>query len=157
LNAIIRLHLDEAGEDCIRRIVFSAEYFLDYLTFNVSKPEIPPHMAVSKAGMVKTEAMEYCCLQIIHVNGIFDYIHAEIIRLADCHARLDAGTRGPHCEATGVMVTPCLGFVIIAEITQWCTAELTAPDDQRAVQKSSLFQILDQSRDWARGNVTVLL
>ena len=105
-------------------------------------------MAVSKAGMVKPEAMEYCCLQIIRMNGIFDYIHAEIIRLADCYAGLDAAARGPHCEATGVMVTPCLGFVIITEITQWRATELAAPDDERAVQHSSVVSDPGSERRW---------
>ena len=89
LNAIIRLHLDEAGEDCIRRIVFLAEYLPDYLTLNVSEPEVPPHMAISEAGMIEAETMENRGLQIIHMNRIFDHIHSEIVGLAYGHAGLD--------------------------------------------------------------------
>src|ERR1700686_2632894 len=48
-------------------------------------------------------------------------------------------------------------FFLPAELTERCAAELPAPNDQGALQQSTLLQVLNQRSDRAGRDVAILL
>ncbi len=90
-------------------------------------------------------------VQVAKVNFAVDGSRASIVSATVDIALLDSASSHPECEATGVV--PRLVFAIFGSKT-WAT-ELAAPDDQRFLKQTSVFQILEQSRDWGVGHFTV--
>src|SRR5678816_4368913 len=75
------------------------------------------------------------------VDPVLDRLEAELIGGAVHDAALDSTTRKPRGEAKAVMVAP------FGPLGGRSASELTPPDDQRVVEQTARFKILQQ-----RGN-----
>src|SRR3954447_1701496 len=81
-------------------------------------------------------------MQVVHVNSMLRCIEAKVIAFTKRNARLNATSRQPHREAIRVMVAT----IVAAPLHHRRAAELTAPDNERIVQKSALLEVLNQCR-----------
>src|SRR3954447_13065253 len=77
-------------------------------------------------------------MQVVHVNSMLRCIEAKVIAFTKRNARLNATSRQPHREAIRVMVAT----IVAAPLHHRRAAELTAPDNERIVQKSALLESL---------------
>ena len=80
------------------------------------------------------------------MNGILGDIVAEVVGFAVDNTWLDASTRHPDRETTAVVISPRTGTTQLS-LTVDGSPELSAPDDERVVEQSPLFEVLDQRRD----------
>src|SRR5262245_13000973 len=112
---------------------------------NIRQAEFTPLELKGEPGMVHTQAMQDRGVQVVHVHRVARDVIAEVIRLTDAQSRLNAATREPDCEAARVMVAP---VIVCRELTLAVdrAPEFATPHDQRILEQSSLFQILDQRR-----------
>ena len=81
-------------------------------------------------------------VEIVHVHGIFDCSHAELIGGPVGEPALHASTGEEHREAGVMMVAPGLVLLLILRVRR--PAELPAPDDQRILEHAALLEIGDE-------------
>src|SRR5262245_47805804 len=77
------------------------------------------------------------------MHGIARDVVTEIVRLAYCDPRVDSPAGKPDRKTAGVMIAPVIGLGQTALRINGPT-EFPAPDYQRIVEHSSLFQIYNQ-------------
>ena len=77
--------------------------------FNARQLLIKTLILIGEAPVLHAEQMQQRRLEVAHMNGVFDNVIAELIRLAVHQAALDAATGQPQAEATGVMITAVTG------------------------------------------------
>ena len=106
--------------------------------------------------MVDAELVQQRGVEVVDVDGILDDVVAEVVRLADDVAALDAGAGHPEAEAARVMVA---AVVVLGERALRIdgAAELAAPDDERVVEQAALFQIGEQRGGGLVGVVALAL
>src|SRR6185436_8081761 len=80
-------------------------------------------------------------VQIMHVDPVLDGLEAKLIGGAIHHAAFHAATGQPRGEAKAVVVTT------FGSLGGRSASELTAPDDQRVVEQTTRFKILQQRGD----------
>src|SRR5215204_674469 len=88
--------------------------------------------------------MKHRGVKIVDAHSILHGFVSHIIGGAVDVAALDASTRHPHAEAAGPVVAP--DRLTLPKLRDGHAAELTAPDDERAVEKAEPLQVLDQRR-----------
>src|SRR5437879_2470245 len=77
-------------------------------------------------------------VQMLHVVAVRGGFHAQLIGFAGAYSAFDAAAGHPHGEAVRVVVAAIAGAVGGA-------SEFAAPNDQRFIQKASLFQVLEET------------
>src|SRR5262245_14578662 len=82
--------------------------------------------------------MEDCCMQVVYRDLFLDSLEAELIGGSVCYAGLDAAASQPHGEPVRVVISAVTLF------RDRRPPELAAPDDERLIQQSTLFQVTDQ-------------
>ena len=81
----------------------------------------------------------------MYVYRVLNNIVRKVVGLAEGDTVLDSSTNHPDGKATRVMVAAVvIGRELALAIDR--SAKLAAPDDQRIVQETSLFQVIDQRR-----------
>ncbi len=91
--------------------------------------------------MIDAEAAQDRRLDVVYVNGIGYDVVGEIVGFAVGDAGLNAASGHPHREAAGMVVAAVVAVHQLALAVDG-PAEFAAPDDERVVEKSALFQIL---------------
>jgi len=76
------------------------------LLFHACQALIQPLKFEREAFVINSHAMQDGCIQIIQMGGILGDVVTEIIGLTMGYPCLDASTRKPHAEISGVMITP---------------------------------------------------
>lgn len=99
---------------------------------------------VGESFMIDSHLMQDRCVEIANVYTISNDVVAEFVRLAMHHAATDAGTGHPNGEAFRMVITPIVRLGQCALAING-TTEFSAPNDQRIVEQSSLFQIGQQT------------
>jgi len=96
-----------------------------------------------QAFLIDAEAMKDGSLQVIDLNGVRHYVVRIVIGLSQSKASLDATSCQPHDKASRVMIAAIIG---LGEFTLaiYGPAKFSAPDYQRIIQQSSLFEVLSQ-------------
>src|SRR5262249_26869542 len=121
---------------------WSSDDSFDHLAGHIRQPEIPAIVAISEFGVVKAEQGKDRCVQIVDVNAIRHRFGAEFIRRAVNRAALDSTTREPGAESLVIVVASRI--VVSVAVASWFAAKFSTPNDQRAVQQTSLFQIFQK-------------
>src|SRR5215203_1902129 len=93
--------------------------------------------------VVDPETVQQGSLQIVNMDWVLHDVVAEIIRLAVRLAGLDAASRHPRRKAARMMIAAVIVFGEPA-LTVHRTPKFTAPDHQRVIEHSALFQIADE-------------
>src|SRR5690349_9992028 len=83
-------------------------------------------------------------VQIVYVNGIFGNVVSQGVGLTERDTRLEPAASHPHREGSRMMIAS-EKFRILPGFVHGCPAELAAPDHNRAFEKPTLFQVLDES------------
>ena len=112
------------------------------LAFIDSRPLGPALVAIDQLGMIDTETVEDCGMNVADVQPILDGMEAQIVGLAHDDTRPDASAGHPHGEAIRIMVAAVTLF------RHGCTAKLAPPDDQGLIEQAPTLQIFEQARDW---------
>ena len=94
--------------------------------------------------MVEAEQRQNCRVQIVDVHFIFNGRIPELIGCAVGHAAAHAAAGKHGGEGFGIMVASRI--VAAVAVPRRLAPEFTAPDNQRFVEQSALFQIFDESR-----------
>ena len=82
-------------------------------------------------------------MQVAHVHNVLAYVIPEFISRSVGKSRFQPTARHPHGEAMGVMIAS-IGFA--RYLGNRGASEFTPPDHEGVIQKSTLFQVLDQGR-----------
>ena len=82
-------------------------------------------------------------LEVVHVNLVFGDVISDLVGRSNRLPRLESAAGEPHGESINVVIPP---QELLAIFTLWGSAKLTAPNDNRLVQQSALFEIRDQRR-----------
>ena len=83
-------------------------------------------------------------MQVMNVHFVFHGRGAEFIARAVDRSAFDAATREPGGESLVIVIAPGVGVAVA--IADRLTAKLAAPDDERAVQQSALFEVGEKRR-----------
>src|SRR5438045_662441 len=71
------------------------QQLLHHLAADVRQPEIAAQIAISQPRVVQAKAVKNSGLQVVNVDGVFDHVQSQLIRLADDLAPFDATAREP--------------------------------------------------------------
>src|SRR5260370_34399684 len=111
----------------------------------ICQPEMASLELIRQSLVIYSQTVENCRLQVVHVDGIGHDVVAIIVCLADAHAALDAATGGQHCKAARMVIAAVIRLCERALAVD-SPPEFPAPDHQRVVEQSPLFEVLDQGR-----------
>ena len=82
-------------------------------------------------------------VEVVHVHAVLDDVVAEVVGLAVGHALVDAGAGHQDREAARVVVAAVVGLREGA-LRVGRTTEFAAPDDERIIEQSALFEVGEQ-------------
>src|SRR4051812_15168758 len=99
---------------------------------DVREAVAPPLVFEREFFVIDAEGVEKRGLEIVHVNGIFDDVVAELVGGTVAHAALETAASDPACEAARVVVAPVVGGSKFA-LRIVGPAEFATPDDERVV------------------------
>src|SRR6266536_3500138 len=74
----------------------SGDYLPHYAPMHVGKPEVAAGIAVSEALVIDTQQVEDRRMQVMHMDGVFLHVHAQIIRGAVNHSAFHTATGQQH-------------------------------------------------------------
>src|SRR5690606_37343696 len=77
---------------------------------DVGESEVAALVTVGELLVVDAEAVEDGGVEIVHVDGVFEDVVAEVVGEAVVESRLDASARHPDGEASRMMVAAVVGF-----------------------------------------------
>ena len=89
-------------------LFISGNDIADNLTMNVSESEVSAGVPKRKSRVIDAKLVQDCGMQVMHVNSVFDGVHAELIRAAIHAAALDYTARHKHGKAGVMVITACL-------------------------------------------------
>src|SRR6516164_9484904 len=119
----------------------SRQHSVDDVPTVDSRPLIATVIQVSQLLVIEPEAMQDCCMDIMHVNAILDGVETNFVGCTVGDSAFDPAAGEPHREAVWIVVPA------IAAFAHWRTAEFTAPNYKRAVQHSAPLEVLQESGD----------
>ena len=94
--------------------------------------------------------MKHRCVEIVHVDFIFDRLEPKFVGGTVNITTFDATTRKPHREAIVIVITATCRTCIRARLRKfhgWRSPEFAAPNDERTIEKPTLFEIFQQCTD----------
>ena len=77
---------------------------------DVGKPHITPLCGEGQIFMVKAKAVQQSGVKVMHANGVFRDVIAEVIRGAIDRTRIHASARHPQAETSWVVVPTVIRF-----------------------------------------------
>lgn len=98
---------------------------------------------------VDTKLVEDGGLEVGDVDGVFGDVVADVVG-GSVGSGLDAAASHPHGEGVGVMVSAVVAlFEFGADVVlhHGCAAKFATPDDEGAVEESTLFEIGNEASD----------
>ena len=110
---------------------------------DVGEAKTPALEEVGQALMVNAEQMEEYGVKVKDVDGVLDDVIPEFARFAVDEVRLDPAAGHPNRETARVMIASVIGGGEFA-LGIIGASKFAAPDDERIVQQTALFQILHQ-------------
>ena len=112
---------------------------------SVSRKSRPWNLYVSFSWSMPSRCSIVACRSCTSTGSLDDVV-AEVVGLADGHARLDAAAGQPHRERAR-MVVAAQEVRAVARLVHRRAPELAAPDDQRVVEQAALLQVGEQRVD----------
>src|SRR5438552_13135725 len=121
-----------------------AEDVSDHLSVHVSQPVVSSLEFVGEPFMIDAEEVENGRLQVMDVDGIFYDVVAEFVSRAINYAGLYARPCHPKGETARVVVAAIIGGGQFS-LRVIGAAKFAAPDDQRLIEQTALFQVGDKT------------
>src|SRR5215831_751554 len=106
----------------------SHQDFFDNFPVNVCQTEMAALKLESKLGVIDSEAMENCGMQVVNMNGVLGNVVTILVRLTIGDTRFDSGPCHPQSE-TARMVIPAVVVSGHLPLTVNGAAEFTSPND----------------------------
>ena len=75
------------------------------MAVHVCQSAVDPVVIIGQSGMVDSEQMKRCCMQVIAVCRGFDGFESQFIGCAESIAAPDSTTGHPCRESTGIVIT----------------------------------------------------
>ena len=119
----------------------SGEDIVDDFSVNVGQAKVSTRVSVGELQVIESEQVEHGGVEVVEVNFILDRIVPVFVCGAMADARLDATSGQEHRQCVRVVVTSILS------LSDGCPAEFSAPEHESILEKSSLFEVTDQSVD----------
>src|SRR5262249_32749911 len=91
--------------------------------------------------MIQTKEMKDGGMEVMDRDAVGNGVQTELVRSAEGLAAFYAAACHPHRVTVGIVVST------FATLRHRRAAKLARPDNQGVVQKTSLFQVFQQSRD----------
>lgn len=88
-------------------------HWLDNISSNIRQPKRPSLEAVCQSLMIDTEQVQKRGVKIVDADRILDREVTKVIRFTNRDSPLDTATSHPDTEGVLVMVTSCLGTVVL--------------------------------------------
>ena len=120
--------------------------------FDADKLFVETIVEVGQVVGVESHQVQDRRVQVPHVQFTFDRGRAEFVGLSIAHTSFDAATGHIHRKAVGIVVATRLSLELGCRLS----SEFAAPDDERFVEHSTLFEILNQRSDRLIGTPTVV-
>src|SRR5205814_887325 len=98
--------------------------------------------------VIQAEQLEDGRVKVVDVDALLAGAESELVSRADGPPALHAATGEPGREAVRIVVAS-RAFVGVTAVGNRGASKLAAPHDQRAVEQTARFQILQQGRGWA--------
>ena len=117
----------------------SGEEFGDHFAMHVGQAKVAALETVGQLRVIEPEQVEDRRVEIMDMDGVRAGVEAEVIGFAEGQAGFYAASGQPHGEGVRVMVAS-----VVAALHHRGAAEFAAPDDERVVEQSSLFEILNK-------------
>ena len=114
---------------------------MHYSTGNVGQAEVAAGIAIREPLVVQPHQMQDGCVQIVHVNAVFDGLMSKLIRRAVGIARLDTSATEEMSKAFRVVVAS------VGVLREGIAAKFATPPNESVFQQASGLQIGQESRD----------
>src|SRR5437867_1707210 len=90
--------------------------------------------------------MENGGVKVVHMDLVSDHMEAQFVRFAHRYAGLYTAAAKPHCKSLRMMVTAPFAAKVGVRLDHRRPAKFSAPDQERILEKTTLFEVLDQRR-----------
>ena len=110
---------------------------------HIRQSEIAALEAERELFVVDAKCVQNRRVQIVNMDGLIDDVVTEVVSFAIDLPAFDATACHPHCEVARMMVATVVVFGQ-RSLTVDRAPKFSAPDHQRIIQHSALFQILYQ-------------
>ena len=121
----------------------SRDQFPNHLPAELTELLVSTRMKVRQFVIIEAQQMEQGDVEVADRMDSFDGGVAEFVGCADDSPFLDAAAREHHAHRLHVVAT-AKGIDAAALIVVWGSAKLAAPDHERVVEHSALFQVFNQ-------------
>ena len=118
---------------------------------DVGEPEVAACVFERQLLVIEPELMKQRGMEIMNMNSATDASEAELVRLAVRVAGLEAATSNPNGKAKWVVIAASSIFLCVRRAT-----ELASPPNNRIVEQTTLFEVLEQRRNWLVDGFCVL-
>ena len=125
----------------------SSEDRLDHFTVNVRQTVLTPLESIGETRVIDAEAVQDRSLEIVDMDGIFGDVEAELVGGPVDQTGFYSPAGHPDRERLSVVVTAV--FVTSRRpLCVRCPAELPAPDHERVLEQTALFEIENERGTW---------
>ena len=107
---------------------------------DIRQAKVSTGVTVSQPFMIQATQMQNCRMQVVHCADVLDRVNTKLVCCSVNDSATDTTPSQEHAEAFGMMI-PSIGTGSVRSST-----ELSGPDNQRAIEESTLFQILNERR-----------
>ena len=115
-----------------------AEQIDGRVAVHVSQSKVTTCITPCQPGVIQSEGVQNCGMQVMHVHGLFHGMESEVISGSPRQSTANSATGHPDTEGSRMMISAITIF------NCGRPPELGAPDDKCFIQQSALFQILQQ-------------
>ena len=112
-------------------------------SFNPDQALVQPSIEIAQTIGVQPHLLQDGCVYSFDVHPVLDSCCPELIRLSEAHTAFDSAAGHPHGEAVRIVVTSGTLGILGGRLP----TKFAAPDNQRFVKQTTLFQIFDQRCD----------
>ena len=108
---------------------------------HVREPHVAAAKAVGQALVIDSQEMEDRRVQVVDLDLVFDGVVTVVVGGAIDRSPLDPAAGHPHGEPIGIVIAA------IGPLGHGGAAELSAPDNECAVEQTASFQVGEEARD----------
>src|SRR4051812_2153229 len=123
----------------IQSWINSGQHLLDHFAAVDGRAVIAPIVEVGKFFVIEPEQMQNRSMDIVDVRAVLHSAQADFVRFPYDRAPFDTASSHPHGKAPWVMIAAIALFV------EWSAAKFAAPNDQRAFQQTTRFEVSKQT------------
>jgi hypothetical protein len=120
------------------RVALGEDAFYDFAV-DVGEAEVAALGAEGELGVVEAEEVKDGGVEVVHVDGIFGDVEAEVVGGAVGEAFFDAAAGHPDGEGTVVVIA-----AVVGALRHGGAAEFAAPDDESVFEKAALLEVGDE-------------